>query len=49
MPLEPPVSSSERTVRDPSALVEAGNLETFLTLKLGSRRGNLPHGGSFRR
>jgi hypothetical protein len=44
-PLAPPVSTGKKANRLPRAFVEAGNVETFLTLRLGSHRGNLRRSG----
>jgi len=43
--LAPPVSTGGKANLHPKAFVEAGNVETFLTLRLDSRRGNLRRGG----
>jgi len=45
MSLALPVSTGGKANRHPRACVEAGNVETFLTLRLGSRRGNFRRGG----
>jgi hypothetical protein len=40
-PLAPSLSTGGKAYRHPRAFVEAGNVETFLTLRLGSRRDDL--------